>query len=171
MEFEGDQTQALQNFTWRTRENTYDNRLRMNYGVILFNQGDLAAFDAAVQAYYDTINANQTILSSDRIIYETGPHEGFGIGDRAITGTLLTDPGSLPQYSGDLTLTLNTYVGGTLKNTKTIINELPFRISDTGQGRVWEFEIVGNVTNVKRMDFASSVEELKVQIQEQQQGG
>ncbi len=171
MQFEGDTTQALNSFTWRTRENTYDNKLRMNYGVVLFEQGDLLAFEAAVQAYNDIIIANQNTLSSNRIIYENGPHEGFDIAARALAENLLIDPGSLPVYAGDLTLTLNTYVDGTLKNTKTIIGEQPFRIPDTGKGRLWEFEIIGNVEKVKRMDFASSMEEIKQILQEQQEGG
>ena len=166
-EWEGDQTQAIRNFLWRSKQFVFDNRLSNIYCVIIFDQGDLEDFNQAVQDYNDAIRKNRLILLSGDLFDDDLPDgSGFGIGTKPITGTNLIDPGPFPVYAGDLELTLRVYVNEVLAFTKTIINERPFRIGARKRGRRWSFEIEGNVDRVKRMDFASSMEELKAMIQE-----
>ena len=167
-EWEGDQTQAIRNFTWRSRQFLMDSRLSHLYAVIQFDQGDLEDFNQAVQEYNDIIRQNRLILASGAAIFPDGLPDGSGFGllSRPLIGTTLTDPGPFPTYAGDLTLTFRVYVNEVLSFTKTIINERPFRIGARKRGRRWSFEIEGNVDRVKRMDFASSMEELKAMIQE-----
>lgn len=167
-EFEGDTTQALAPFLWRTREFLWDHRPGTLYGAIQFDQGDLADFEQALKDYQAIITANRLLISSGTLF--PGPAlpsgSGFQIGNRSITGTLLTDPGPIPTYAGDLTLTLRVYVDGVLRVTKTVASPKPFRLAAKKRGRAWAFEIEGNVDRVKRMDFASSMEELKAAINE-----
>lgn len=167
-EWEGDTTQAFGNFIWRSKRFLWDSRPSKLYAVILFDQGDLADFEQALRDYQAIITANQLLIASGTIF--PGPQlpsgSGFQIGNRGVTGTLLQNPGSLPIYSGDLTLTLRVYVDGVLRFTKTVISQLPFRIPTRRRGRAWEFELEGNVDRVRRMDFAASMEEIKAAMQE-----
>lgn len=166
-QWEGDTTQALRNFIWRSKQFVFDNRPSHLYGVILFDQGDLADYNQAVADWEDAVRKNRLILQARGVFPDSLPDgSGFGLGVRPITGTTLVDPGPFPTYTGDLTLTLRVYVNEILSFTKTIINQKPFRIGTRKRGRRWSFEIEGNVNRIKRMDFASSMDEIKAMIQE-----
>lgn len=166
-EWEGDQSQTLRNFIWRSRQFLFDSRPSHLYGVVLFDQGDLADFAEAVALWEDAVRKNRLILQAQGIFTDSLPDgSGFGVGVRPITGTTLVDPGPFPIYTGDLNLVLRVYVNETLQFTKTLIDQLPFRIGTRKRGRRWSFEIEGNVPRVKRMDFATSMQEIKAVIQE-----
>ena len=166
-EWEGDQTQALRNFTWRSKQFVFDNRPSHLYAVILFDQGDLEDYFAAVEAWYDVIRQNRLILLTQGIFQDGLPDgSGFPIGTQPITGTTLINPGPFPQYAGDLELTFRAYVDEVLQFTKTILNQRPFRVGTRKRGRRWSFELEGNVDRVLRMDVASSMQEIKAPIQE-----
>lgn len=167
-EWEGDTTQAFGSFIWKSKRYLLENRPSKLYAVILFEQGDLADFEQALQDYQAAVTANQLLIASGWIF--PGPQlpsgSGFQIGNRAVTGTSLQNPGPLPVYGGELSLILRVYVDGVLRFTKTVISQKPFRIPTRRRGRAWEFELEGNVDRVRRMDFASSMQEIKAAINE-----
>jgi len=160
-EWEGDPTQAFANLVWKSRQYNHQVRLRYGYGRIYFTEGDFDEYVALVNEYNDIIKRNLDLLGYGKIIHDSGPWVGFQLGTLPVTGTYLEDVPQVPSYAGDKELTLRVYRNGALIFTKSIYSEKPFRIEPNKRGRMWEFEIEGNVERIEAADFASSMDELK----------
>ncbi len=169
-EWEGDETQPFGTFNWKTKLYQMGRRMRFGYGRIYFDEGDFDAFNAAVAAYNEAINQNLQYLSGGYVIFVNAPHQGWPIGGLPLAGSVIRDAGSAPTYTGDKTLSLKVYTDDTLRSTTQIFNETPFRVNAQRKSNRWEFELEGNVENVKRMEFAPTMREIKQPLQ-QRQGG
>ena len=167
-EWEGDETQPFGTFNWKTKLYNMGNRMRFGYGRIYFDEGDFDAYNAALDAYNLLINQNLGYLSGGYVMYVNAPHQGWPIGGLPLAGSVIRDPGVVPSYTGTKTLSLKIYVDDVLISTMQIFNQFPFRIDAQVRANRWEFELEGNVENVKRIEFAPTVRELKQPLQ---QGG
>jgi len=153
--WEGDTTQRRDSFTWKSKKYLMNSRKRFSAARVIFESTDLSAYYASVLAYNEAIERNRARLSvAVGIIGGLMPGEDISLG-----GDVLEAVPSQPVYAGDDSLTIKVYVDGTLRKTKTITNTKAFKIGAQRRGRVWEFELIGNVV-VKQFGFADSVEEL-----------
>lgn len=160
-EWEGDSSQALSNFTHKGRKELFPKRVRFVYARVLFVQGDLDDYWDLVEARNDVINRNKAKIAEGTIDGSGGRvGGGFWFGEESVTGDALEDVPDEPTYSGDLSLSLKIYVDGTLENTISVYDTKPFRIGVQKRSADWEFELVGNVDKVHRLDVASSMREL-----------
>ncbi len=166
-EWEGDETQPFGLFNWKTKLYNMGDRMRFGYGRIYFDEGDFDAFNAALAAYDLLINQNLGYLSGGYVMYVNAPHQGWPIGGLPLAGSVIRDAGSVPTYTGDKSLTLKVYVNEILQSSTLIYNQLPFRTDAQRRANRWEFELEGNVDNIKRIVFAPSIMELT----QEQQGG
>lgn len=160
-EWEGDETQNFDTFNWKTRLYNMDTRMRFAYGMIYFDNSDFSSYNTSLATYNERLNINLQYLSAGRVIFDQGPHEGWPVGGLPVAGTLLTLIGSAPSYTGSSSLALKVYVDGTLESTTNIYNEKPFRVNAPKRANRWEFELQGNINNVKRLVLAPSMQELK----------
>jgi len=106
-------------------------------------------------------------LSGGYVIYVNAPHQGWPVGGLPLAGSVIRDTGAMPTYTGMKELLLKIYADGTLISTTQIFTQLPFRLDAQLRANRWEFELEGNVENVKRIEFAPSV----VELMQSQQGG
>lgn len=159
-QWEGDNTQPFPtNYTWKGKRFLLPVLTTFSCARVIAEHGDREDYYDLVQARLAAIARNNARISAGVI--------GGAIGEDPVAewlsvngDTLETVPAS-PSYSGDWALILTIYVAGVLKFTKQIYSSVPFRLPDGFRGRVWEFQLEGNVT-VRRFDLASSMEELKI---------
>lgn len=170
-QFAGDPTQPLPAFVYKFRRELVPRRIRPAFARILFEEGDLIAFETWVTTRESYQTLNKQLLAEGGMDGAGGRvGGGFWFSEAPIAGTKLVDSyaidGSpysietIPIYAGDLSLTFNLYKAGVLHKTVTVTSEKPFRIGVEGKGTDWQAEIVGNVERVKRVDVATSVEEI-----------
>jgi len=164
-EWEGDATQPFGTFNWKTKMFNMDGRMRFGFGRIYFDEGDFDAFNAALAAFNEAINQNQQYLSGGYVMYINEPHQGWPVGGLPLAGSVIRDAGSAPVYTGEKSLTLKVYADETLLSSTLIYDQFPFRTDAQKRSNRWEFELEGNVQNVKRMEFAPSARELQQPLQ------
>lgn len=167
-EWEGDSTQALASYTYKTRRFLIPKRARFAFARILFELGDFEAYWVLVGIRNDVISRNLAKIAEGSIDGAGGRvGGGFWFAEVPISGSTLETVPDLPVYAGDKTLVLNTYTGGVLQSTKTIYSDRPFRLGVDARSSDWEFEIIGNADKIHQLDIATSVRE----IVEENQGG
>lgn len=162
LEWEGDSSQVLASFTIKTRKEILKGRERIAYGRILFETGDFDDYWDLVQTRNDIIDRNKAKISQGSIDGAGGAAGGgYWFGEVPIAGNALeTVPDEL-VYSGDLVLSLEIYMGGTLINTISVYHEKPFRLGTSGKRNItFETKLIGNVTKVHQMDFGASIKEI-----------
>ena len=161
-EWEGDNTQALSSFTVKTRKEILKGRERIAYGRILFETGDFDAYWALVNTRNDIIARNKAKLSGGGVDGAGGAvGGGYWFGEVPVAGDELETVPTVPVYTGDLTLSLEIYMGGTLVNTISIYHQKPFRLGTAGQRNItFEAQLIGNVAKVHQMDFGASIREV-----------
>lgn len=160
-EWEGDATQALNPFTYKGRKELFTKRLRFAYARVLFEKGDLEDYWTLVEARNDVISRNLAKIAEGSIDGSGGRvGGGFWFAEAPVAGAALETVPDLPVYAGDLELSLKTYLNGTLKSTKEVYSDKPFRLGVSERGTAWEFEVVGNVDKISQIDVATSVREI-----------
>ena len=163
-EFEGDTTQALASFDFKSKMFRVPRRVRLAYARVLFTRGDLSDYWDLVKARNDVIARNLAKIAEGTIDGAGGRvGGGFWFGDAAVTADALETVPAVPVYSGDLSLVLKVYRGGSLAATKTIYSDEPFRIDVAGRSSEWEYELIGNVDAVHQIDLASSIREMRAE--------
>ena len=161
MQWEGDSTQALDSFTWQSREVIFPKRVRLCCGRVIFETGDLDDYWDEVETRAKIIKRNaQKIAAMDvGIGYQGG---GWPVGSLPLAGIDLETVSAEPSYSGDLALTIYIYADGTQVASKSLYTTGIFKFDPGVKARQWSYKIVGNVDSVKRVDLASSVRELQL---------
>ena len=160
-EWEGDSTQALASYTYKTRKFLVSSRVRFAFARVLFELGDFEAYWDLVKARNDVIARNLAKIAEGSIDGAAGRvGGGFWFAEAPITSSTLETVPDLPVYAGDKTLQLKTYAGGTLQSTKEIYSDKPFRLGVDVKSTDWEFEIVGNADEIHQVDIATSVREI-----------
>jgi len=160
-EWEGDSTQALAAYTYKTRRFLIPSRMRFSFARVLFELGDFTAYWLLVAARNDVIARNLAKIAEGSIDGAAGRvGGGFWFAEAAIASTTLETVPDLPVYAGDKTLVLNTYADGTLQSTNEIYSDRPFRLGVDVRSLDWECEIVGNADKIHQLDIATSVREI-----------
>jgi hypothetical protein len=173
-QFEGDPAQQpYPSFTYRYRREVLTRKVCPKYARVIFEKGDLSDYLNWIALREQAIKTNQMILSEYGIDGAGGRvGGGFWFSVVPIAGAQLietiwldeeteVDITTIPIYGGDLSLVLNIYMDGTLEKSITVIDEKPFRTGLSNRSSDWQFELVGNVERVKRLDVATSMDELK----------
>ena len=171
-EFEGDTTQSLSNFTYRYRKELVPKRIRPAYARVLFEKGDITDYLEWVETRSAAIAANTQILSEYGIDGAGGrvgggfwfsvvPIAGASLITEITVGETTYSIDTVPVYAGDLELTLNIYKEGTLVKSISIYDEKIFRTGIQERSTDWQYELVGNVDKVRRLDVATSVAEIR----------
>jgi len=168
-QFEGDQTQALTNMTWKSKLFISPKKVTINVARVIFDEGDLDDFWDLVNARAEQIRRNERLLAEGAV---TGTELGGGLtfAEYVLAGDGLETVVAAPSYSGDLSLTFKLYADDTLKFTKTLYTSEIFKCSTGYRSREWYFQLEGNVDSVLRVDAATSIRELKFEQQQQQKG-
>ncbi len=168
-EFEGDTSQALTFFDYKSKMFRVPRRIRLVYGRVLFTQGDLATHWALVKARNDVIARNLAKIA-EGTIDPSGSRVGGGFyfGSAAINADALETVPDLPVYAGDLSLVMKVYKAGILVATKAIYHDKPFRLGISGKDTEWEYELIGNVSAVHQVDLASSIREMRAEPTQEQ---
>ena len=162
-EWEGDSTQAYNPFIWKGADFVFPKKVRLCAGRIIFTNGDLQDYWDLVVARNELIERNRqriAALALGLVGFDTGAG-GYSTGDLPIGGDALEVVPAEPVYAGDLSLTIKIYGDGDLRVTKTIYTPQPFRFDAGDAARRWSYRLDGNVSEVQRVDLATSVEELK----------
>jgi hypothetical protein len=155
--FEGDTTQAYGVGTWKSRVYLFEKRVSFSFGRVIFEDStDFSDYQALVDTRNDTIERNLNRLSE---MAAGDVPEGFAFADILIGGDGFEEAPAEPTYSGDDSLTIKIYAGGTLVHTQTAYNDRPFRIATGYRAKKWEVQIETNMT-VKLVELATSVREL-----------
>lgn len=171
-EFEGDVTQVKNPFYYKFKEEIFPKRIRFLFARIVGNLGDLTNYWHWVRDRIDILNANNLLLAEGGVDGAGGRiGGGFVFAEWPIAGTLLFDSvdvdGTIydldiePIYAGDLSLQLEIYQDGTLIDTIDVYSQEPFRLGITSKSISWQFRILGNVENIKFVEVATSMAELK----------
>lgn len=170
--FEGDATQPLPSMTYRYRKEVLTERIRPAYARVLFEKGDIADYIRWVEIRNAAITANQMIISEYGLSGCGGRIGGgfwFSVVPIAGVNSFITtitvngvvyDITTVPVYAGVLELNLNIYRAGVLVKAIPVYDDKPFRTGIDTRGNDWQFELVGNVERVKRLDVAASVAEI-----------
>lgn len=154
-EFEGDATLSRGNFTWKGKAFIWPKKARPVYGFVDFDDIDFTAYLALVATRNDIIGRNNQKLAE-------GVVDPALVGGSPLAGDGLETVPSVPAYTGDQTLTVKVYGDGTLISTVTVYDTDPFRLGTAGvRAKKWEFEIIGNVPNLRAMIASSSMREMK----------
>lgn len=161
-EWEGDATQPYETaYTWKSKK-------FMLPVVTTFTCGRVIAEFQDRETYWDTVEARNQVLYRNRARIAAGALLGMigdeELGDRELDGDILEDVPVVGAYSGDLACQLLVYCNDMLRLTKEVYIDRPFRLGNGFRGRTWEIEIIGNII-VKRLDLASSMEELKIMVE------
>jgi hypothetical protein len=157
-EWEGDITQPLGTYTWKSKEFLLPRSKTFRCGRIIFDGTDRSDYYALLQARRETIQRNNTRISNGTIHGVIGEDPiGYPV---AINEDELETVPNEPTYTGDDQLQLKVYVDGTLEFTKEVYITRPFRLGSGYRGGRWELEIIGNV-NVEWLGIADSMKELK----------
>jgi len=157
-QWEGDATQPYEGaYTWKSKKYLLPVRTTFTCGRVIATFLDR-------EDYWDSLEARDQVLYRNRARIAAGALLGLigdeELGERELNGDILEDVPTVGAYSGDYALTLKVYCDTVLRLTKEIYADVPFRLGDGFRGRTWEVEVIGNVI-VKRVDLASSMEELK----------
>lgn len=159
-EWEGDQTQALSNFYWDSREFVTPGRPRLSCGRVVFTEGDLVTYYDAVRAREDIIERNAARLASGLLGTTGGAEGGYIHGAYPIAGDNLEEVPAAPTYGGTLSLIFYLYADGVLKMTKQLYKTGIFKLPGGYRALKWKIVLEGNVAKVQKLDVASSVQEL-----------
>jgi len=159
-QFEGDQTQALANMTWRSKLFVTPKKVTFDVARIIFIEGDLDDFQALVDARAEQIKRNERILAEGAITgVEIGG--GFIFADYILGGDNLETVVAAPSYAGSLELIFKLYADDTLKFTKTLYTSDIFKCTTGYRSKKWYYQLEGNIDKVLRVDIATSSRELK----------
>jgi hypothetical protein len=166
-QWEGDTSQPYEEtYTWKSKAYMLPVRTTFTCGRLLGEFQDRETYWALVEARNQAIMRNRARIAAGALLGMIGDEE---LGERELDGDILEDVAEVAAYSGDLSCTLNVYVDDSLKFSKEVYIFHPFRLGDGFRGRTWEIEVIGNII-VKRIDLASSMEELKQLIQATEEG-
>jgi hypothetical protein len=168
-EWEGDSTQALASFTFKTRKYIFPKRVKMSAFRVLFVHGDLDDHQVLIDARNDVIRRNLAKIAEGKVDAADGAlGGGYGFCVYPIAGDCLEEVPDAPTYAGDLSLVVKIYADGTLKQTKTIYESGVCKIPGGFRARTWEAELVGNVESLQQFDMATSVRELMLEAVEEE---
>jgi len=159
-EFEGDDTQKLSNMVWE-KEYLFPKKIRLSAGRVIFTPGDLADYQALVEAYETVVTANLLKLASFNLGAIGGAAGGFPIGSYPLAGDNLEELPAAPTYSGDKELVLKIYSEDVLRVTIPLYHNEIFKFNAGSKKRKWKYRIEGNVDQVTLVDLATSVDEIK----------
>jgi hypothetical protein len=159
-EWEGDDTQALSNFYWESKEIVTPGRVRMSCARIIFVPADLEPFYQTILDREEIIDANAAKLATGQIGTTGGIEGGYIHAAYPIAGDNLDAVPAEPVYGGDLSLEFKLYGDGFLKITKTLYTSRVFKLPGGYRALKWKIVLTGNVDKVQRCDVASSVQEL-----------
>ena len=158
-QWEGDTTQPYETpLTWKSKRVMLPVRTTFVCGRVIAEFGDRETYWATVEARNQALMRNRARVAAGALLGLIGDTE---LGDDELNDDILETVPTVAAYSGDLLCSLNVYVDNVLKFTKNVYIFHPFRLGDGYRGRTWEVEVVGNIL-VKRVDLASSVQELKL---------
>lgn len=161
-QWEGDKTQPYgSNWVWRSKKVLMPYLTTVGAARVIAALSDREDYYALLVARQDVINRNSARISAGMIGGAIGENL---IGVLEVNGDDLETPPTVGAYSGDFNLVFRLYVDDVLKFTKEIYSTKPFRCDDGFRGRSFEFELEGNVT-VRRVDYGSSIDDLKLLIQ------
>jgi len=161
-EWEGDATQPYETaYTWKSKKFMLPVVTTFTCGRVIATFQDRETYWATVEARNQVLYRNRARIAAGALLGMIGDEE---LGDRELNGDILEDVPTVGAYSGDLACQLKVYCDETLRLTKEIYIDHPFRLGNGFRGRTWEVEIIGNII-VKRLDLASSMEELKMMVQ------
>lgn len=159
-EWEGDQTQAFDNFYWESREFVTPGRIRLSCARVVFDVGDLEAYYQLVLDRQEIIDRNAAKLASGQLGTTGGIEGGYIHANYPIAGDNLEDVPAEPTYSGDLSLQFKLYADGSLIFTKQLYTNRIFKLPGGYRGLKWKIVLTGNVAKIQRCDVASSVQEI-----------
>jgi len=165
-EWEGDASQPYENtYTWRSKKYLLPVRTTFTCGRVIAEYQDREDYWETVEARDEVLRRNRARIAAGALLGLIGDEE---LGERELDGDILEDVPEVADYSGDYALAFKVYCDDVLRLTKEIYVGVPFRLGDGFRGRTWEIEVIGNVI-VKRVDLASSMEELKTLIKTQEE--
>lgn len=160
-QWEGDQTQAIGNMFWKSKEFLYPKKIRFAAGRIIFITGDLDDYQALIDEREAIIQRNLEKLATGAIGTIGGNEGGFIHAHYPIAGDNLEDVPLEPTYAGELELTFRLYTDDVLRHTKQLYTTQIFKLPGGYRGRRHYFTLEGNVERIKRIDLATSIWELK----------
>lgn len=161
-QWEGDTAQPYSsNWVWRSKKFLLPYRATVGAARVISVLGDRADYFTLLLARREALARNSARISAGMV---GGTISEDLVGALEVNGDDLETPATVGDYSGDFNLAFRLYVDGTLKFTKEIYSERPFRCDDGFRGRSFEFELEGNIT-VRRIDYGASIDDLKTLIQ------
>lgn len=170
-EFGGDPTQPLPNIAYRFKKEIFPKRVKPAFARIIFDEGDLDDFNEWVTQRQIVVRRVNQVYAESEIDGSGGrvgggfwfgyaPISGVDVPDTVTVNGVEYDLETVPLYAGPLTLQFKVYKNGVLAETFDVSNSKPFRLGLSGRDTTWQFEINGNVEHIKRIDIASSMQEL-----------
>lgn len=157
-QWEGDQTQPYpSNWVWRSKKFLLPYLTTIGAVRVIASLADREDYYVLIAARRAVILRNSARISSGLI---GGTISEDLIGEIEVNGDELETPPTVGDYSGDFNLVFRLYVDGTLKFTKEVYANKPFRCADGFRGRTFEFEIDGNVT-IRNLAWGASISDLK----------
>jgi hypothetical protein len=160
-QWEGDETQAIGNMFWKSKEFLYPKKIRFAACRIIFITGDLDDYQALVDERNAIISRNLEKLSTGQIGTIGGNEGGYLHALYPIAGDNLEDVPLEPTYAGELELTFKLYTNDVLRHTKILYTTEIFKLPGGYRGRRHYFTLEGNVERIKRVDLSTSIWELK----------
>jgi len=160
-QWEGDETQALGNMFWKSKEFLYPKKLRFAAARIIFITGDLDEYAQAIEDREAIIKRNLDKLATGQLGTIGGNEGGYLHALYPIAGDNLEEVPAEPVYAGELEIIFKLYTNDVLRHTKQLYTTEIFKLPGGYRGRRHYFTIEGNVERVKRIDLATSIWELK----------
>ena len=160
-QWEGDETQALGNMLWKSKEFLYPKKLRFAAARVIFITGDLDEYQALLDERARIIARNLEKLATAAIGTIGGTEGGYLHALYPIAGDNLEEVPAEPTYAGELGLIFRLYTNDVLRHTKTLYTTEIFKLPGGYRGRRHYFTLEGNVERIKRIDLATSIWELK----------
>jgi hypothetical protein len=153
-QWEGDTVNYLY-FRFKSRRFILPYETNFAVARIMYDEEFYATIVAQVaeDAYLASLNA--TLFAGDIL----GAINDNAINELDINGDILYD---LSGISIDPTITFKIYADGVLQFTKNVTNNKIFKLNSGYKSKRYDFQIEGNIP-VKRMDVATSVEEIIIQ--------
>jgi len=165
-QWEGDDTQPYETtYTWRSKKFMLPVVTTFTCGRVIAEYLDREDYWALLEARNQVLYRNRARISGGALLGMIGDEE---LGERELDDDILEEVPTVGAYSGAFACQLLVYCDGTLRLTKEVYIDHPFRLGDGFRGRTWEIEVIGNII-IKRVDLASSMEELKQMIQPTQE--